>query len=57
VDTVEVEFNPVFIARMLPRIDYKALRHTAGQLGMAGEHLIALHCITPHTLHHLRPLC
>jgi hypothetical protein len=48
VDTVEVEFNPVFIARMLPRIDYKALRHTAGQLGMAGEQHIALHYITPH---------
>eukprot|EP00037_Helgoeca_nana_P011665 m.104846 g.104846 ORF g.104846 m.104846 type:complete len:149 (+) comp20971_c4_seq1:287-733(+) len=34
VEEVEVEFNPTFIARMLPRIEFKALRHTAGQLGL-----------------------
>lgn len=34
VEEVEVEFNPDFIVRMLPRIEFAALRHTAGQLGM-----------------------
>ena len=31
---IEVEFNPTFITKMLPRIQYPALRHTATQLGI-----------------------
>eukprot|EP00041_Stephanoeca_diplocostata_P004566 m.47082 g.47082 ORF g.47082 m.47082 type:complete len:143 (+) comp15199_c0_seq1:176-604(+) len=31
---IEVDFNPEFISRMLPRIEFEALRKTTAQLGM-----------------------
>lgn len=36
IQEVEVDFNPEFIARMIPRIDFDALRITTAQLGLKG---------------------